>query len=114
MSAAVTEADYLAWVAAIRQASPVALSPLAAGILAAGHLGIADDSRSFARIFGIAHALVLRALSELAVQHGFVDITHRDQRTQRQTFALSDRSTACFTQLPQLSQSIALEPLACP
>lgn len=106
MSADITEADYLALVAAIRQASPEPLSPLAAGILAAGHLGIAGDSRSFARIFGIAHALVLRALTELSGQHGLVDIIARDQRTQRQTFALSDRSAAYFAHLLQLSHSI--------
>ena len=92
MSADITETDYLALVAVVRQASPATLSPLAAGILAAGQLGIANDSRSFARIFDIAHALVLRALTELSVQHRLVDITGRDQRTQRLTFTLTAKS----------------------
>ncbi|MDH2328088.1 hypothetical protein QCN27_14550 [Cereibacter sp. SYSU M97828] len=42
------------------------LSPLAAGILSALDLGIAKDARSFARIFGVAHALVIRESGILA------------------------------------------------
>lgn len=59
------------------------LSSLAAGIVASLHLGIAGDSRSFARIFGIEHALVLRAINELDGLEPQVEITRRDARTQR-------------------------------
>lgn len=42
------------------------LAPLSAAILAASRLGIAKDARSFARIFGVAQALVLREVALLA------------------------------------------------
>lgn len=95
-----TEGEYLALVEAIRAAAPDDLSPLAAGILAALHLEITAESRSFARLFGIAHALVLRALTELSEQHGLVEIVNRDTRTQRTSFVLSTRGTALLASLP--------------
>lgn len=58
------------------------LSALGGGILAAITLGITQDSRSFAKIFGIEHALVLREIQNLAEQR-FVHIMRRDERTQR-------------------------------
>ena len=97
---AVTEAAYLALVAAIRQESADGLSGLAAGIMAAGYLGIADDSRGFARIFGVAHALAIRAITELAVVRGLVDITARDPRTQCLAFALSEKGADFLARLP--------------
>lgn len=114
MSTDVTEATYLALVASIQQESPSTLSALAAGIMAAEHLGIADDSRSFARIFDIAHALALRALTELSARHGLVAITARDPRSQRLTFTLSEKGAAFLANLPVLSRPSALLPAACP
>jgi hypothetical protein len=75
------EETFLARVAAIRAAA-AELSPLAAGILAALEMEIAADSRSFARQFGIAHALALRAVSELTML-GFIEIRARDPHSQR-------------------------------
>ncbi|MET3792269.1 hypothetical protein [Aquamicrobium terrae] len=59
------------------------LSPLQAGLLAASHLGIAGDSRSFSRLLGIEHALVLRELAGLAEDGDLLRITGRDPRTMR-------------------------------
>lgn len=58
-------------------------SRLRAGILAALALGIADDSRTFARKFEIAHALVLRELAELGGRDDWLKVIRRDPRTQR-------------------------------
>lgn len=58
------------------------LSQLEAGLLAGLSLGLAADTRSFARVFGIEHALVLRAL-EILVDLGLMTVTSRNARTQR-------------------------------
>jgi hypothetical protein len=87
----ISEEHFLACVAAIGAAAPT-LSPLAASILLAAHFGVCSDSRTFARIFGIEHALVLREVTELADR---VLITAPDPkaRTQRTHFALTDAAT---------------------
>lgn len=74
------EAGFLAAVDAVSRASP-SLSPLHAGLMVAIGAGVAADSRSFARIFGVAHALALRAAAELSGE--FLEIEARDARTQR-------------------------------
>lgn len=66
------------------------LERLEAGLLAGLHLGFASDTRSFARIFGIEHALVLRALETLNGPDGLLTVTERDGRTQRTRFAASE------------------------
>ncbi len=70
------------------------LSPLSAGILAALDLGLARDSRTFARVFDIAHALVLREYTTLIEDLGFLAIQRRDERTQRLFPALTDKGRA--------------------
>ncbi|KAA0124235.1 hypothetical protein CIW48_07855 [Methylobacterium sp. P1-11] len=79
-----TEPDEAAFVAALDRVSAARsdLDPLAAGLLAALDLGLPGDSRAFARTFGVAHALVLRALAGLE-EAGLVAVTARDGRTQR-------------------------------
>lgn len=74
------------------------LNLLEAGILAGLHLGLAGDSRSFARIFGVEHALVLRAVEALAGE-ALVTVTARDQRTQRTRYAASPAASAMLTAL---------------
>ncbi|WP_343314690.1 hypothetical protein AAIB41_06820 [Brucella sp. BE17] len=81
-------ADYMVLVERIVSASEN-LSPLGAGILAALVLDIAADSRTFARVFGIAHAIALREISLLSVEGGFIAITRRDLRTQRSHYELA-------------------------
>lgn len=65
------------------------LSLLEAGILAAIHLDLAADSRSFSRIFGVEHALVLRGVETLAAEAGLIAVTARDKRTQRTRYEAS-------------------------
>ena len=62
------------------------LSLLEAGILAGLHLGLAGDSRHFARVFGLEHALVLRAVEALT-ESDLLAVTARDPRTQRTRYA---------------------------
>ncbi len=62
------------------------LSPLAGGILAGIALDIAHDSRGFAKIFGIEHALVLREVQALVGIERLI-VTKRDARTQRCSYA---------------------------
>ncbi|MGU3537201.1 hypothetical protein [Methylobacterium sp. A54F] len=59
---------------------------LGTGLLAALQLGLPADSRSAALGLGLAHALVLRALADLA-ERGLVTVTRRDARTQRCFYA---------------------------
>lgn len=84
----IDEAAFLALVARINAGAPV-ISALAAGLLAAGHLGLVKDSRSFAQSFDVSHALALRALTELSGD-GLVAIGRRDPRSQRTTFVLTE------------------------
>ncbi|WP_425598497.1 hypothetical protein [Brucella pituitosa] len=82
------EAEYMALVDALEAASGK-LSRLGAGIIAALALDIASDSRSFSRILGIAHALVLREVVVLSAEGGYIRIRQRDERTQRTRYELS-------------------------
>ncbi|KAB2676268.1 hypothetical protein F9K85_11365 [Brucella tritici] len=82
------EAEYMAFVDALMTASR-SLTGLGAGIVAALALDIASDSRTFARLLGIAHALVLREISVLGQEHGYVRIRQRDPRTQRTRYELN-------------------------
>ena len=81
---------YMALVEAVLGDEAAELTPLGAGILAAAHLGIAADSRSFAKTLGIAHALVLREVDGLSEEAGWLTVTKRDPRTQRTFYALTD------------------------
>ena len=65
------------------------LSLLAAGILVAADLGLAQDSRSFARKMGLAHALVLRECVTLAEELGLIDLEERNDRSQRIFYRVS-------------------------
>ncbi|GEM_PF-938774 len=83
-------AIYFAEVERLCEGDP-SLSSLAAGILAGMTLGVAHDSRSFARLLGIEHALVLREV-ELLSSAGSLAITARDPRTSRTSYARASRS----------------------
>ena len=81
---------YMALVEAVLEDEAAGLSPLGAGVLAAVHLGISADSRSFAKTLGIAHALVLREVDGLSEEAGWLTVTKRHPRTQRTFYALTD------------------------
>ncbi|WP_212733785.1 hypothetical protein [Thalassospira povalilytica] len=59
------------------------LTPVQAGILVAAREDIARDSRTFARLFGMAHAIVLRELNALVQSGDLLTVTKRDARTLR-------------------------------
>jgi DNA-binding MarR family transcriptional regulator len=86
----VSEEQFLAIVAEVC-AADASLSSVAAGVMAAIHLGISKDSRTFSRIFGVAHALVLREITGLSDDRGLVRIASRNDRTQRTELALTDK-----------------------
>ncbi|MAZ33636.1 MAG: hypothetical protein CMO06_10885 [Thalassospira sp.] len=74
-------------------ASNPELSPVQGAILVAARQDIARDSKTFARLFGMAHAIVLRELNALIQTTGLVTQTKRDTRTLRthyQPTSLSD------------------------
>jgi DNA-binding MarR family transcriptional regulator len=73
------------------EGNPDVLSPLAAGVLAAAHHGLSQDSRSFAAKLGIAHALVLRECVALAEDHRLIDLDDRHDRSQRVFFSLTEQ-----------------------
>ena len=66
------------------------ISPLAAGIMVAIDMGIAD-SRSFSRVLGVEHALVLREIAYLSEPDGLIRVTGRQPNTLRTSLALSAR-----------------------
>lgn len=87
----ITEETILEAVSALRS-EETALSPLGAAILAALHFGIATDSRTFSRKFGIAHALALREIAALSEDLGLLTVVGRNPRTQRTELALSEQA----------------------
>jgi hypothetical protein len=62
------------------------LSPVQGAILVAARQDIARDSRTFARLFGMAHAIVLRELNALHHQK-HITVTRKDPRTMRTFFS---------------------------
>jgi len=94
----VTEEAFLASVGELCASAPE-LSQIGAAILLALHLGICSDSRTFARLFGIEHALVLRGVTELT-DATLVTIVDRNTRTQRTTLALTEHAEALLTATP--------------
>lgn len=66
-----------------RQAMDLRLTSLQAALIVAAEQGIALDSRSFARLLGVAHALVLRELNALLEMDGPLRIVKREARTLR-------------------------------
>jgi DNA-binding transcriptional ArsR family regulator len=91
-----TDVAFIGTVEALCERCPE-LSRLEAGLLAAPHLGLAPDTRSFARIFDVAHAHVLRALTRLD-EAGLVEVTGRDPRTQRTRFVPTAEAHTLFAQ----------------
>lgn len=86
----VSEDRFMQIVATIRASDP-SLTAVGSALLAAHHLGIANDSRTFSRKLGIAHALVLREISAIAGEDGYLSIVSRNERTLRVELALTDK-----------------------
>lgn len=83
-----TEDDFLAMVSTV-VAADGRLEPTAAAVLVALHHGIAKDSRTFARVLGIPHAIVLRDVTGLASDLGLVRVVSRSAKTQRTAYELT-------------------------
>jgi len=70
---------------------PPELSSVGAGLLVALRENITNDSRSFARLFGIDHKLVLREVALLKDSvEPLMRVESRDRRNQRMKLALTD------------------------
>jgi hypothetical protein len=94
-----TEEMVLDLVGRLRAAEP-ALSAVGAAVMIALHLGIASDSRTFSRLFGIEHALVLREVTELTTDaDAFLAVIHRNARTQRTALALTDKASELISRV---------------
>lgn len=78
---------FLTLVARLKAEDPQ-LTPIQAALLVAAGLDIARDSRTFARLLGLAHALVLRELTALTEHADLLRIEKRDGRTLRTHYAL--------------------------
>lgn len=87
----ISEEQFLANVAEVCAAEPV-FSQIGAAVLVAIDLGIARDSRTFSRIFGVAHALVLREIADLSTgDRAVLKVISRNDRTQRTELELAER-----------------------
>ncbi len=74
-----------------RQAKDPRLTALQAALIVGAEEGIARDSRTFARLLGVAHALVLRELNALVEMGGPLRIEKREVRTLRTFYAVEQR-----------------------
>lgn len=72
------------------------LSPMGPLILATAWLEVAKDTRSFARQFELAHALVLREVTSLETDLGLLITDSRGERSSRVFFDLSAAGVALF------------------
>jgi hypothetical protein len=90
MSTAPDTNVFMSRVGALLKKESLQISPLAAGIVVAVDMGIAD-SRSFSRRLGIEHALILREIACLCGPDGLITVTGRHARSLRTSLALSSR-----------------------
>lgn len=65
------------------------LTPMGPLMLVAAELGLAHDSRSFSRRFGVAHALVIRECTSLSEDMGLIETEDRGGRSQRLFYRLT-------------------------
>jgi hypothetical protein len=72
------------------------LSDLGPMILAASYLGIANDTRSFARKFEQAHALVIREVSSLVREARVLDSEDKSEKSSRVFYHLNGAGQALF------------------
>lgn len=85
---------FLALVASTQENNS-ALTSIQAAILVAADLDISRDSRSFANLFGIEHALALRELNALAECGDVLTIVKRDPRTLRTFYQPAGKLAMC-------------------
>lgn len=83
---------------ALMERHPDSLSAMGAAILAAAHLGLSNDTRSFARKLGLAHALVLRECVSLADELKLIALEPSTDRSQRLFYHLTQDAHALLTE----------------
>jgi hypothetical protein len=76
------------------------LSDIGPMILAASYLNIANDTRSFARKFEQAHALVIREVSSLVRELEVLDSEDKSEKSSRVFYQLNDAGRALFDGAP--------------
>ncbi|MEM6696727.1 MAG: hypothetical protein AAF626_18860 [Pseudomonadota bacterium] len=76
-------------VRALLAKNPSSLDAIAAGVLAASHLGLVNDTRTFARELGLAHALVIRSVTTLSSELGLITVDRQSDRSQRLRYSLT-------------------------
>jgi hypothetical protein len=96
VSAAAPDADAFLTAVGQLQERDSGLTALEAGLLVAAHANIARDSRTFARLLDIEHALVLRAVNGLAQRGGLLHIENKEARTMRTHFSLGEAAERLF------------------
>ena len=74
------------------------ITRLGAAILAARHLDICRDTRQFARLFGVSHALVIRDCTFLD-EDGVLTVEARKESSQSMRYDLSPLIQARINQL---------------
>lgn len=77
------------------------VSSIGAAILAAAELDVCSDSRRFARIFEIGHAVVIRECNSLAEETGFLNITARKESSQSLHYSLPAKATSMLEHIRQ-------------
>jgi len=98
MSEAPDSELFMERVDALLDAVALQISPLAAGVVVAINMGIAD-SRSFSRLLGVEHALVLREIAHLSGADGLITVTDRQAKTLRTSLTLSERGAQLLREL---------------
>lgn len=73
----------------VAHAGPAFLTSLGPLIIASKALNVAADSRSFAKLFDVAHAHVIREITHLQEDLEMVVITRQDDRSARMFFDLT-------------------------
>lgn len=76
------------------------LSPIGPLVLAAAWEEIAQDSRKFARVFDVEHALVIRECVHLASDLNLITLTYKNERSSRVGYELNDKGLGIFNAGP--------------
>jgi hypothetical protein len=105
--------SFMSRVDALLEDETLQISPLAAGIVVAVDMGIAD-SRSFARVLDVEHALVLREIADLSAPGGLIVVTGRHEKTLRTSLALSARGELLLKERCGHARPRGRQPLATP
>ncbi|WP_412777824.1 hypothetical protein [Thalassospira lucentensis] len=82
------------------------LTPIQAGIIVAAQQNIAHDSRTFARLLGLAHALVLRELNVLLQSGDAIELVKRDDRTLRTFYTPTVAANDAFLPLSKSTSDL--------